>query len=234
MPGRKAPEIARREQILNAAFRVAVRQRLAGLGIRDVAREAGLSTGLVLFHFKTKEALIAGLLEWLLENTSILRPDRQPHDARSAQAALCGLVRAEARRLSADRQRSELFFDFWVAGTRASRLRGQMRRALAKYRREFRALAAAWLAASDGRCNATADGVAAAAVSFVQGCAIQAVIDPAGFDLKATLSVLDSLAEQLGDDDTPQQPLPARRPRTGPSAERRPTRKIAAHRGGDV
>ncbi len=65
MPGQKAPEVARREQILNAAFRVALRERLAGVRIRDVAREADLSSGLVLFHFKTKDALIAALLEWL-------------------------------------------------------------------------------------------------------------------------------------------------------------------------
>lgn len=233
MPGRKAPEVARREQILSAAFRVAIRQRLAGLGIRDVAREAGLSTGLVHFHFKTKDALIAGLLDWLLENTSVLRPETQPHDARSAQAALCGLVRAEAQRLSADRLRSELFFDFWVAGTHTARLRAQMRRALAKYRLEFRALAAAWIAALGSRCShATADGVAAAAVSFVQGCAIQAVIDPTGFDLKATLSVLDAIAAQLQDERS-QQPLPARGPRTPRSPERRSKRKSAHHPAGD-
>lgn len=234
MPGRKAPEVARREQILGAAFRVAVRQRLAGLGIRDVAREAGLSTGLVLFHFKTKDALIAGLLEWLLENTSVLRPDTQSRHARSAGAALCGLVRAEAQRLSADRLRSELFFDFWVAGTRTTRLRARMRRALAKYRQEFGALAAAWLAASGGRCSrATADGVAAAAVSFVHGCAIQAVIDPAGFDLKATLAVLDALAEQLREGERPQPLRPARTPRTRRSPERRHAHKTAPPRAGD-
>lgn len=223
MPGRKAPEAARREQILNAAFRVAVRQRLAGLGIRDVAREAGLSTGLVLFHFKTKDALIAGLLEWLLENTSVLRPDTPLRDADSAGAALCALVRAEAQRLSADRLRSELFFDFWVAGTRTTRLRSQMRRALAKYRKEFRTLAAAWLSSGGhGNSRATADGVAAAAVSFVHGCAIQAVIDPAGFDLKATLSVLEELADQLGDANGSAQLDAKRRPRRGRTANKLP------------
>jgi TetR/AcrR family transcriptional regulator, transcriptional repressor of bet genes len=229
MPGRKAPEVARREQILNAAYRVAIRQRLGGLGIRDVAREAGLSSGLVLFHFKTKDALIAGLLEWLLENTSVLRPDTQSRDARSAGATLCGLVRAEAQRLSADRLRSELFFDFWVAGTRTTRIRAQMRRALAKYRQEFRTLAGTWLAASGARCNrATADGVAAAAVSFVHGCAIQAVIDPAGFDLKAALSVLDALAEQLRAGETHHELRPARGPRTRQSSERRRAGKTSA------
>jgi TetR/AcrR family transcriptional repressor of bet genes len=233
MPGRKAPEVARREQILNAAFRVAVRQRLAGLRIRDVAREAGLSAGLVLFHFKTKDALIAGLLEWLLDNTAVLRPDTESRLGRSSSASLCGLVRAEAQRLSADRQRSELFFDFWVVGTRTKPLRVQMRRSLATYRQEFRALAAKTLAASGGRCNrTTAEGLAAAAVSFVHGCAIQAVIDPAGFDLTATLAVLDTLAEQMGGEGR-SRPIAARRPRTRPSAANRATDISAGQRPGD-
>jgi TetR/AcrR family transcriptional repressor of bet genes len=193
MPGRKAPEVARREQILDAALRVAIRERLGGLRIRDVAREAGLSTGLVLFHFKTKEALIAALLTWLLESTTVLRPEVQTTG--SPAASLCELIRAEARRLSTDRHRSELFFDFWVAGTRTARLRGQMRRALTRYREEFRALAEEALATDEDRYpDATAEGLASAAVSFVHGCAIQSVIDPSGFDLRAALTVIDGLA----------------------------------------
>jgi AcrR family transcriptional regulator len=198
MPGRKASELARREQILRAALGVAIRQRLAGFRIRDVAREAGISTGLVLFHFKTKDALIAALLEWLLESTRVLRPETRARSSAPARASLCTLIRAEAQRLSTNRRRSELFFDFWVAGTRTARLRAQMRRALTDYRQEFRSLAVEMLAASRSpHSGATADGIAAAAVSFVHGCAIQAVIDPSGFDLRATLGVLDALAAQV-------------------------------------
>ncbi len=151
MPGQKEPEIARREQILNAAFRVALRERLSGLRIRDVAAEAGLSSGLVLFHFKTKDTLIAALLEWLLESTRMLSPKVHVRGDASAAACLGTLIGAEARRISTDRRRSELFFDFWVAGTRNARLRVQMRAALTKYRHEFRELAAEMLASRGHR-----------------------------------------------------------------------------------
>jgi TetR/AcrR family transcriptional repressor of bet genes len=193
MPGRKAPEAARREQILEAAYRVALRRRLAGLTIRDVAREARLSSGLVLFHFKTKDELMSALLEWTLRSGTVLQPVRRRSDEPDA-TSLCALVRAEASRLSSDRLRAELFFDFWVAGTRTARLRSQMRRALTNYRKEFRSLAARAL--RQRPCPATTPGgLAAAAVSFIQGCAIQAVIDPRAFDLPSTLAVLDMLAE---------------------------------------
>ncbi len=42
MPGKKASEESRREQIVQAAFRVAMRDGLEQLTIRQVAAEAGL------------------------------------------------------------------------------------------------------------------------------------------------------------------------------------------------
>ncbi|HEY7461911.1 MAG TPA: TetR family transcriptional regulator, partial [Gemmatimonadota bacterium] len=75
MPGRKAPEADRKEQILNAALRTAARDGLEGLTIRNVAAEAELSSGLVLFHFNTKDALLTAALDVLLETTAVLRID---------------------------------------------------------------------------------------------------------------------------------------------------------------
>lgn len=191
MPGRKAPETERREQILRAALRVATRRRLAGLTIREIAREARLSSGLILFHFKTRDGLISALLGWLLEKTSVLRPQAMKRSDRPASKCLVALMRAEAVRMASDRARSELFFEYWVLGSRMKGLRRQMRRALGRYRREFRALADEVLSSALGRPELRAQSVANAAVSFVYGCAIQAVIDPEHFDVKVPLKVLD-------------------------------------------
>ncbi len=194
MPGRKAPE-ERREQILRAALRVAMRNRLSGLTIRDIAREARLSSGLVLFHFKTRDRLISALLSWLLERTSVLRPPAIERVEGSALDCLVALIRAEAARMASDRVRSELFFEYWVLGTRMKGLRRQMRRGLARYRHEFRTLAAKVLSSAHGQPGSQTEWVADAAVSFVYGCAIQAVIDPERFNVKAPLKILDLIAD---------------------------------------
>jgi len=73
MPGRKASEQTRRDQIIRAAYDIAARRGLHGLTVRQVAAKAGLSSGLVLFHFKSKDRLIIALLDWLLETTTVLR-----------------------------------------------------------------------------------------------------------------------------------------------------------------
>ena len=108
MPGQKAPEGQRREQILAAAYQVASRDGIAGLTVRSVAARAGLSHGLVLFHFKRKEQLVAALLEGVLAATltlefpeEIARLPRPLDRLRSAQGILRLAQRYGAPRLEA-------------------------------------------------------------------------------------------------------------------------------------
>ena len=69
MPGHKATEATRREQILKAAYEVALRRGIDGLTVRAVAARARLSHGLVLFHFKRKDQLGLALLDRVLATT---------------------------------------------------------------------------------------------------------------------------------------------------------------------
>lgn len=57
-----------REDILDAAQRVAVEKGAAKVSLDSVAREAGLTKGGVLYNFPSKEALIAGMLERLMDS----------------------------------------------------------------------------------------------------------------------------------------------------------------------
>ena len=104
MPGTKAPESTRREQILRAAYEVAAREGLDGTTVLQVAAEAGLSPGLVLFHFKTKRQLLLALLDWLLATTTVLHVGEDvarlpsPHDRLVALRGEPHAQRADAAR----------------------------------------------------------------------------------------------------------------------------------------
>jgi TetR/AcrR family transcriptional repressor of bet genes len=194
MPGQKAPSRERREQILNAAVSVAYARRISGLTIRDVAKAAGLSPGLVLFHFKSREGLILALLNWLVHQNTMLQPQaaRRPR----ANESLNRFIHDECIRLASTRQRTELLFDYWLTGTRHPELRLVIRTAVRRYRQEFRALATAALRRrGSALAGQRADAISSAAVSFIYGCALQAVIDPANLDVPSTLAVMDALTE---------------------------------------
>lgn len=66
-PPRTMSREARRAQIIEATIRTLATRGLARTTLTEVARMAGLSHGLVLFHFQTKEGLLAETLSALAE-----------------------------------------------------------------------------------------------------------------------------------------------------------------------
>lgn len=53
----------RREQIIDAAMRVFAQKGFVRATNRDVAREAGITTGLIYYYFENKESLLKAVLE---------------------------------------------------------------------------------------------------------------------------------------------------------------------------
>lgn len=66
-PPRKLSREARREQLIEATIEIIARRGYARTTLTDVARHAGLSHGLVNFHFETKEKLLGETLFYLAE-----------------------------------------------------------------------------------------------------------------------------------------------------------------------
>ncbi len=193
MARQRASESARREQILEAAFRVAARDRLDGLTVRRVAEEAGLSSGLVFFYFKTKDALLVALLEWLLERTIVMRTDEGVLSLPTPRERFLARLRKAVESVDRERVQVELFFDFWVMGTRHPEAREKLSSALSRYREVFRPLLAEIVREEYALPGVTAESLAAVCVSFVEGCAVQAIMDPDNFDVESFMACVEAL-----------------------------------------
>lgn len=202
MPGTKAPEAQRREQILRAAYEVAAREGLGGTTILLVASAAGLSPGLVPFHFGAKRQLLLSLLDWLLETTTVLHVGPEIESMESPTARLVALLRQEMARLSSEPRRIRLTFDFWTAGVRDEEVATRMRAEFARYREAFRPMAESALAERpESFRGVDAEGLAAVAVSFIKGCAVQSMIDPEHFDIDQYLRAAEALLWTMGASD---------------------------------
>ena len=174
MPGRKASETKRREQIFRAAFEVAARDGLEGLTVRKVSTRARLSSGLVLFHFRTKDKLIRALLDWVLATTTVLHVTDDIAQIVAPLDRLIALLRREMYRLPP-------MFE------------------LARYREAFRPMAEEVLQSEPDRFeHVTADSLAAVAVSFIKGCAVQSMIDADQFDIEAYLAAVQGMVGHFG------------------------------------
>ena len=92
----------KRHEILAAALRVVQDRGANHLTIDAVAEESGFSKGGVLYHFNTKQALLGGMLQNLLdENRQRVIEAMQGHEG---EGLLPSLMRARARSNEVERQ----------------------------------------------------------------------------------------------------------------------------------
>lgn len=198
MAAKRLPEPARRDQLLRAAFAVACRDGVGKLTVRSVAAEARVSHGLVLFHFERKDRLVRDLLGWLIEATAILHVSEDIARFPRVADRLHALLHQEMTRLSHQPEHIRLFLEYWAMGAQHAGIRTRISAEMARYRAAFRTVLAGL---PDGEpvapAGITADGLAAVAVSWIHGCAVQAMIDPEHFDTDAYLAAVRGIVSQL-------------------------------------
>ena len=94
----------RRPQIIEAAIQVFLRKGYRKASMPEIARQAGLSIGGVYWYFKSKDEIIAAILERIFDQdfsalTELLgagAPDGRP------TAGLCGWLRRQLRAVAVD------------------------------------------------------------------------------------------------------------------------------------
>jgi AcrR family transcriptional regulator len=213
MPGQRAPEEARREQILGAAYDVALRTGIDGVTLRAVAAEAALSHGLVAFYFKQKDQLIGVILDRVLATTAMLHVSEDVARLPHAPDRLGALLQQELARLAHEPRDIRLFLEYWALGVRDAAIREKIGAALERYRAAFRGLAEEMLpAGAPHESGVTPAALAAVAVSLVTGCAVQSMSDPEGFDTGAYLAAVHGLIGRLVPPAAPRRVDRARRP----------------------
>ena len=199
MARKRQAEEARRAQILQSAFEVASREGIGGLTVRAVAAQAEISHALVLFHFVRKELLVRELLDWVIGGTAVLHISDDIAHFPHARDRLHALLQQEMSRLSHQPQHTRLFLEFWAMGAREDDIRTQISAELERYRSAFRAIMEELLYSEPAAfAGVTADGLAAVAVSWIHGCAVQAMIDPQHFDADEYLTAVRAMIGRIG------------------------------------
>ncbi len=201
MPGKRVPELERREQILAATYRVAAEHGLWETTILRVAAAANVSPGLVIFHFETRRQLLMALLDQLLSTTTVLLVEPSIAALPSPTDRLIAVLRGEMSRLTSEPLRIRLTFDFWMAGVRDAAIRRRLQTEFARYRESFRPLAEEVVRAEPERfAGVTPDGLAGLSVSIIKGCAVQSMIDAEHFDVADHLAAAAGLMQQFRPD----------------------------------
>ncbi len=188
MTGLRKSSDERRAQLLEAARAVAIAEGLENVTGRKVAAKAGLSSGLVFFHFKGRDALLEALLDTLLED--IFGAMEVPPGDGSPEERFMHFLASRIDRVRRERRQMELFIDFWVLGVHEPAIRKRIREGLEQYRAKVRTLSTEL---AERRGHLTGDGLATVAVSFILGHALQVVMDSGRVDTAEYLETVHEL-----------------------------------------
>ena len=94
-PGRTASREVRRQQLIEATIGVLAAKGYAALTLADVARAAGLSVGIIDFHFEGKEKLLAETLRHLAAEYQRNWSEAMAAAGPSPAARLAAVLRAD-------------------------------------------------------------------------------------------------------------------------------------------
>ena len=68
--GRPSNTEQRKHEIVNALLRVMAERGYEKASIQAIAKEAGLAPGLIHYHFKTKQEILLGLVNWIASSAT--------------------------------------------------------------------------------------------------------------------------------------------------------------------
>lgn len=110
---RTAPPEQRRQQLIQATIRSIARHGLPDTTMATVAREAGLSQGIINLHFQSKERLLLETLKYVVDEYRAVWEKALARDYATPAEKLAALVRVDFDASLVDRDKLAVWFAFW-------------------------------------------------------------------------------------------------------------------------
>jgi len=170
----------RREQIVRATVRCLAREGYTRLTMKKVAREAGVSQGILHYYFADKRAMLAATLEAVTRDLDRRVAAAQSRTGRDARARLRALVRACLEVAVSRPEFWVVFVEFWGEMLHDRRLRDLNTAVYSRTRRLIGRLIAEGVRA--GRFRPVDPRRASAVVlGLIDGLSLQLTFDPEAF-----------------------------------------------------
>ena len=170
----------RRSQLTRAAYKMVGQKGYYNFTIRDIAREAGLSTGLVHYYFKDKEDLLLNLLKEINRNMTIIL-NRAISVIDNPKDKLETFMDQAFDLVHSEKDYFYIVIDFWSQVNKNERMKRANIKLFQSYRDECMKILREGV--EKGVFNPIdVEYTAAFIISLIQGMIIQHVIDANAFD----------------------------------------------------
>ena len=137
---RTASKQQRQQQLIRATVRSVAKNGLSDTTMATVAKEAGLSQGIINLHFKSKENLLAETLRYIAEEYKASWERALKSAGPSPAEQLAALVEVDFKLPVCDRNKLAVWFAFWGESKSRPTYRKLCATRDIQYRRELAAL----------------------------------------------------------------------------------------------
>jgi AcrR family transcriptional regulator len=187
-----------RERLLDAAVRLIAREGIDNVRIARIAAEAGVSAGLVHYHFDSRDALLEEAIEHSYERAGDMRLAALDEGRASAAQRLRAMI---DQCLPSDRPLREdwvLWVELWLRGARDPALRPVAARLYARLHAWFAEAIAEGIAAGELQaCDV--DRMSDRLLALIDGYGIRVLTEDPEMPLdRARSEIWDSVAGELG------------------------------------
>ena len=165
----------RREQIVRATIRCLARDGYAGLTMKRVAAEGGVSQGILHYYFRDKAAMLAAAARRVTADLD-RRVATEARGARSARERLRAVIRACLRTAIDNRDFWTVFIEFWGEAFHDRRLAAVNRQAYARARRLIGTALAQGISAGEIR-QMNVEEAAVVVLALLDGLSLQLTFD---------------------------------------------------------
>lgn len=189
----------RRAQLTRAAYKVVGQKGYYDFTIRDIAREAGLSTGLVHYYFKNKEDLLLNLLKEINRNMTVIL-NKEIGKSDDPYEKLNIFMHQAFNVVKDQKDYFYIVIDFWTQVNKNERMKRANTKLFKSYRDEVYKILAEGIEKGVFK-KLDIDFTSAVIISIIQGMIIQYVIDTNAFDYddyakKVMMYINDLVARQ--------------------------------------
>jgi len=199
---RTATRAERRQQLIDATMKCIARKGMGSTTLGDVAKEAGLSQGIVNLHFESKENLLNETLRSIADDYKIqfnrVLEKAGPGPAEKLQA----LMALDLRPAILDRRKLAVWFAFWGEVKSRPRYRAVCKKSDEYYDDVLNALCDE-IIAEGGYVNVTAPAVATVLTSMTNGLWLSYLISPRRFDRQIATNAVNEYLHSIFPDHFP-------------------------------
>ena len=187
---RTASREQRRQQLIDATMKCIARKGMSGTTLGDVAKEAGLSQGIVNLHFESKENLLTASLRSIADDYKSQFNRTLEKSGPDAAGKLHALMELDLRPSILDRRKLAVWFAFWGEVKSRPRYREVCEQSDEYYDEVLNSLCGEIIA--DG-CyqNTSAAAVATVLTSVTNGMWLSYLISPKRFDRQCATNAVD-------------------------------------------